>query len=179
MPNAPRRARASAKDETADTAVTPPVDGGHSDPVGYAWLIAGLMAGIGAVVGMLFLHYRRTPRFGSPAELKLLSLLLLAAAIERVIEIINHFRPLGGDTSADRDRRPVRAALCLGLASALAMVACGFFAIGVFHDIADTGPARYIDVVVTGLGIGAATKPLHDALTILEHAARRRSAPPG
>jgi hypothetical protein len=180
MPNAPRRPRATARDETADTAITPPVDGGRSDPVGYAWGIAGLMAAIGAVVGMLFLHYRSTPRnFGSPAELKLLSLLLLALAIERALEPVNHFLQLGGDTSADPLRRPVRAALCLGLASAVAMIACGFFGIGVFHAFGDDGAARYIDVIVSGLGIGAATKPLHDVLVILDHAARRRTAPPG
>lgn len=179
MPNAPRRPRASAKDDTADTAVTPPSGRSALDPVGYAWSIALLFAVIGAITGMLFLHYRTQPHFGSPAELKLLSLLLLAVAIERMLEPVNHFLQLGGDTSAHPSRRPVRAALCLGLASAVAMVACGFFGIGLFHAFGDNGAARYIDVVVSGLGIGAATKPLHDVVVILEHAARRRSTPPG
>jgi len=179
MPNAPRRPRASARDDAADTAVTPPESGDVSDPIGYAWALAALMAAIGAVTGMLFLHYRNPPALGSPAGFRLATLFVLAAAIERVVEAVNHFRPLGGDTSAHPSRRPVRAPLCLGLASALAMVACGFFGIGVLHALGDNGAPRYVDVVVTGLGIGAATKPLHDVFVILEHAARRRTAPPG
>lgn len=184
MPNAPRRPRASAKDDTADTAVTPAAvtpaaSGDVRDPVGYAWAIAGLMVVIGAVAGMLFLHYRKPPAIGSAAGFRISSLFLLVAAIERVIEVVNHFRPLGGDTAAYPSRRPVRAALCLGLASAIAMIACGYFGIGVLHAFGDDGSPRYVDVVVTGLGVGAATKPLHELFVILERSARRRAAPPG
>jgi hypothetical protein len=187
MPNAPRRPRASAPDETADTAVTPPeapapppppppaaaptAEGSGPDPVvTQAWVLALLMAAIGAVVGMLFLHYREPPGIGSAAGFRISSLFLLVIAIERVIEVLNHFRPLGG---TGPDRYHARVAVCLGLASALAMIACGYFGIGVFHAFGDNGSPRYIDVIVTGLGIGAATKPLHDLIRIVE----RRSHP--
>jgi hypothetical protein len=187
MPNAPRRPRASARDETADTAVTAPeapappppppppaaptAERSAPDPVvTRAWLLALLMAAIGAVVGMLFLHYRKPPGIGSAAGFRISSLFLLVIAIERVIEVVNHFRPLGGTGPAPA-RYPARVALCLGLASALAMIACGYFGIGVFHAFGDNGSPRYIDVIVTGLGIGAATKPLHDLIRIIERRA--------
>ncbi len=175
MPNAPRRTRASA---TEDTAVTEPTDAAASDPVARAWGIALLAAAIGAVVGMLFLHYRNPPAIGPATGFGVFAaVLLLAAASERVLEGVSHFVPLGGDTRAHPSLRPARAAVMLGLACALAMAACGYFGLGVLHAFGDTGSPRYIDVIVTGLGIGALTKPLHDLVVILEHAARRRSAP--
>jgi hypothetical protein len=68
--------------------------------------------------------------------------------------------------------------MCFGLASALAMAACGYFGIGILHAIGDDGSPRYTDVIVTGLAVGGATKPLHDLITILESAARTRKATP-
>lgn len=189
MPNAPRRTRASARDDTADTAVTPPTtpppakppppapppaaQGRAPDPLASSWLIALLMAAIGAVVGMLFLHYRKPPGFGSAAGFRISSLFLLVIAIERVIEVVHHFRPLGGTGSGPAGYQ-ARVAVCLGLASALAMAACGYFGIGVFHAFGDNGSPRYVDVIVTGLGIGAATKPLHDVIRIIERRAHPR-----
>lgn len=141
-----------------------------------AWLLALLMAAIGAVAGMLFLHYRKPPGIGSAAGFRISSLFLLVIAIERVIEVVNHFWPLGGtDAGSDPAGYQARVALCLGLASALAMIACGYFGIGVFHAFGDNGSPRYIDVVVTGLGIGAATKPLHDLIRIIERRAHAQA----
>lgn len=170
MPNGPRRPRASA---TEDTAVTEPAGvtettGIAAKPVTYAWLIALLIAAVGAFVGMLFLHYRKPPQIGSPAGFRLSTVFLLVAAIERVVEGVNHFLPLGGDTNADPGLHGHRVAICLGLASALAMVACGYFGIGILHAFGDNGSPRYVDVVVTGLGVGAATKPLHDLIRGIE-----------
>jgi hypothetical protein len=175
MPNAPRRTRASA---TEDTAVTEPAGGAAPDPAARAWGIALLAAAIGAVVGMLFLHYRNPPAIGPATGFAVFAaVLLLAAAIERVLEGIGQFVPLGGDTRVHPSLRPVRAAVTLGLACGLAMAACGYFGLGVLHAFGDNGSPRYVDVVVTGLGIGALTKPLHDLVVILDHAARRRAAP--
>lgn len=162
MPNAPRRPPPEPAEP--DTEVSAPVD-----PIMYAWLVALVLAVIGAVVGMLFLYYRSPPSIGPATGFGVfMSVFVLAAAIERLLEPLNYVRPLGGDTSADPRLRPRRAAICLGLASALAMVACGFFGIGLLHAFGDTGAPRYADVVVTGLGIGAATKPLHDLILGLE-----------
>ena len=168
MPNAPRRTQ---PEQPAPEPATP----GPLDPIAYAWLSALLFAAIGAIAGMLFLHYRNPPPIGPATGFGVFAaVFLLAAAIERLLEPVNYFRPLGGDTTADPSLRPRRAALCLGLASALAMIACGFFGLGVMHAFGDNGAPRYVDVIVTGLGIGAATKPLHDLIRGIE----RWSHPP-
>jgi hypothetical protein len=128
-------------------------------------------------------------------------LYVLAQAIERLMEPANHFLKLGGDpkpATAARDAAVARAvatadpgdadiaaaaqrevdalranrvAICWGLASALAMVGCGYFGIGVLHTIGDTGVPRYVDVIVTGLAVGGGTKPLHDFITSLQSSA--------
>lgn len=169
MPNAPRRT------QPEQPAPEPDDSRAVVDPLAYTWLLAlGIMA-IGAIAGMLFLHYRNPPAIGPATGFGVFAaVFLLAAAIERVLEPLNHLRPLGGDTAADPSLRPHRAALCLGLAAALAMIACGFFGLGVMHAFGDDGSPRYVDVIVTGLGIGAVTKPLHDLIRGIE----RWSHPP-
>jgi hypothetical protein len=173
MPNAPRRPRAGA---TEDTAVTEPAAAGvRPDPVlTQAWVVALLIATIGAIVGMLFLHYRNPPGTGPAAGFGVVAaVFVLAAAIERVLEGLNHVRPLGGDTRANPALRTSRAAVMLGLAAALAMSACGYFGLGMLHAFTDNGSPRYVDVIVTGLGIGAATKPLHDLIRGIERWSHR------
>src|SRR5205085_1874845 len=70
--------------------------------------------------------------------------LLLAAAIERVLEPLVHLKLLGADpataaTPAEAETLwSIRVARCLGLAAALAMVACGFFGFGVVHAFGDS-----------------------------------------
>lgn len=127
------------------------------------------IAAVGAIVGLLFLHYRNPPPGAGVAAFA--ALYVLAQAIERVLEAVSRFLDLGHGHDE-------RVAMCFGLASALAMVACGYFGIGILHAIGDDGSPRYTDVIVTGLAIGGATKPLHDLITILESAARSRKAPP-
>jgi hypothetical protein len=124
----------------------------------YNWLVALGLAAIGAIAGMLFLHYRNPPQIGPAVALgSFAGLFLLAAAIERVLEPLVHFELLGADPAS----RTVR---CLGLAAGLAMLACGYFGFGVLHAFGDNGSPRYVDVIVTGLGIGALTKPWHDLI---------------
>ncbi|HEY3766417.1 MAG TPA: hypothetical protein VGL44_14755 [Gaiellales bacterium] len=177
MPNAPRRAQPAAPEPAA---AQEPADQSPLDPLTQAWLIALGMAVVGAIVGMLFLHYRNPPSTVPIAGLGgFASLYALAQAIERLLEPVNHFLQLGGDTHADPSLRPNRAAICWGLASALAMTACGFFGFGVLHMIGDTSVSRYIDVVVTGLAVGGGTKPLHDLISGLEGWGRARKAASG
>lgn len=162
MPNAPRRARAS----DAPTEVTAAPVESRPDRI---WLVAlGIMA-VGAIVGLLFLHYRNPPPWVGIAAFA--TVYVLAQAIERVLEVLSRFLGLGRGHDE-------RVAMCFGLASALAMAACGYFGIGILHAIGDDGSPRYTDVIVTGLAVGGATKPLHDLITILESAARTRKATP-
>ena len=150
------------------------------DPLAYNWLVAlGIMT-IGAIAGMLFLHYRNPPVTSSAVSLGAFAgVLLLAAAIERVLEPLVHLKLLGADpataaTPAEAETLwSIRVARCLGLAAALAMVACGFFGFGVVHAFGDSATPRYVDVIVTGLGIGAVTKPWHDLIRGIERWAHR------
>jgi hypothetical protein len=198
MANVPRRPK---PDEVTEPAAEPPV-APAAKPVDYYWLVAfGFMA-VGAVVGMLFLHYRNPPVFRPVIGISAFApLYVLAQAIERLMEPLNHFLKLGGDPTdavAARDAavakarttshpddariaaaaqhevdalRANRVAVCWGLASALAMVGCGYFGIGILHAIGDDGVPRYMDVIVTGLGVGGGTKPLHDLISSLQSTA--------
>ena len=151
MPNAPRRpgSEQPAPEGDAPAAI---------DPMAYNCLVALGLAAIGAIAGMLFLHYRNPPQIGPAVSLGAFAgVFLLAAAIERVLEPLVHFELLGVDPAS-------RAARCLGLAAGLAMLACGYFGFGVLHAFGDNGSPRYVDVIVTGLGIGALTKPWHDLI---------------
>jgi hypothetical protein len=168
MPNAPRRPRSEepAPENDAPAAV---------DPLAYNWLVALGLAAIGAIAGMLFLHYRNPPQIGPAVSLgSFAGVFLLAAAIERVLAPLVHFQLLGADpatgaTPAERETLwSIRTARCLGLAAALAMLACGYFGFGVLHAFGDNGSPRYVDVIVTGLGIGALTKPWHDLIRGIE-----------
>jgi hypothetical protein len=168
MPNAPRRPRSEqpAPGSDAPAAV---------DPLVYNWLVALGMMAVGAIAGMLFLHYRNPPATSSAVSLGAFAgVLLLAAAIERVLEPLVHLQLLGADpataaTPVEAETLwAIRVARCLGLAAALAMVACGFFGFGVVHAFGDSATPRYVDVIVTGLGIGALTKPWHDLIRGIE-----------
>ncbi|HEY2869096.1 MAG TPA: hypothetical protein VGJ11_06280 [Gaiellales bacterium] len=150
------------------------------DPLAYNWLVAlGIMT-IGVIAGMLFLHYRNPPEIGPAVSLGAFAgVFLLAAAIERVLEPLVHFQLLGAEragaaTPAETETLwSIRVARCLGLAAALAMLACGYFGFGVLHAFGDNGSPRYVDVIVTGLGIGALTKPWHDLIHGIERWAQR------
>ena len=168
MPNAPRRPPSEQPPPGSDARAT-------VDPLAYSWLIALGMMAIGAIAGMLFLHYRNPPATSSAVSLGAFAgVFLLVAAIERVLEPLVHFQLLGADpataaTPAEAGTlRSIRAARCLGLAAALAMLACGFFGFGVVHAFGDSATPRYADVIVTGLGIGAVTKPWHDLIRGIE-----------
>ena len=155
MPNAPRR---PGSEQPAPASDGP----GAVDPLAYNWLVALGMMAIGAIAGMLFLHYRNPPTTSSAVSLGAVAgLFVLVAAIERVLEPLVHFDLLGADPASQAVR-------CLGLAAALAMLACGFFGFGVVHAFGDSATPRYIDIIVTGLGIGALTKPWHDLVRGIE-----------
>lgn len=164
MPNAPRRPRSEPP--------APPGDAPAAvDPLVYNWLVALGMMTIGAIAGMLFLHYRNPPATSSAITLGAFAgVLVLVAAIERVLEPLVHFQLLGADPTTAATPAgaatlwSIRVARCLGLAAGLAMLACGFFGFGVVHAFGDSATPRYVDVIVTGLGIGALTKPWHDLI---------------
>lgn len=202
MANAPRRPKPpAAAASPAPAPAEAPADR-LTSPVDFYWVRALLFMVVGAFVGMLFLHYRNPPATTLATGISAFApLYVLAQAIERLLEPLNHFLKLGGDpapATAARDAavakavttahpgdadiavaaqhevdalRANRVAVCWGLASGLAMVGCGYFGIGVLHAIGDTGVPRYVDVIVTGLAVGGGTKPLHDLISSLQSSA--------
>lgn len=71
-----------------------------------------------------------------------------------------------------------RAVIAWGIASSIALVLCGFLNLGIIDSLATVDVAKgfsadayaVINVVITGLVIGAGTKPLHDLITRIEKA---------
>ena len=86
MPNAPRRARASdAPTEVTAAPVEPRPE--------RVWLVALGIAAVGAIAGMLFLHYRNPPPGAGFAAFA--TLYVLAQAIERILEPLSLILDLG------------------------------------------------------------------------------------
>lgn len=63
-----------------------------------------------------------------------------------------------------------------GLASFLAMVACGAFGIRLLQAIGFDVPPFW-DIAITGLAVGSGTKPLHDLISNLQKAKDQKSDP--
>jgi hypothetical protein len=71
-----------------------------------------------------------------------------------------------------------RALLAWSLGSFLAMVGCGALGLYLIDAITTSGaPPRFIDLTITGLVIGAGTKPLHDLIKNLEAAKQNQENP--
>jgi hypothetical protein len=75
------------------------------------------------------------------------------------------------------DLQANRTAILWGVSTALAMIACGYFGVGLLHAIGETGSPRYVDMFVTGLAVGGGTKPLHDFISNLQSSSQQKSTP--
>lgn len=56
------------------------------------------------------------------------------------------------------------------VASALALLACGTFGLYMMRMVGFNGVPKWADVIITGLAVGAGTKPLHDLIANLQTA---------
>lgn len=65
-----------------------------------------------------------------------------------------------------------------GLASLLAMLACGAFGITLLAAIGFDAPPFW-DIGITGLAVGSGTKPLHDLISNLQKSKEQKTTPPG
>jgi hypothetical protein len=68
-----------------------------------------------------------------------------------------------------------RAVIAWAIASSFALIICGLLGLGLIEAVSTTDVTgfkealfRRVDVIVTGLAIGAGTKPLHDLITRIE-----------
>jgi hypothetical protein len=144
---------------------------------------------IGYLVGMVF-HQWNAPlgyRVGSAWQ-AYAGLFVLAAGIERLIQ---PFSDVLGDgpqnpapaaapvavnnslifTPIDANSKKNTAVVTWGLASGLGCLACALLGVGLLTAImgADSStPPPWLDVLVSGLVVGAGTKPLHDLITNIQ-----------
>jgi hypothetical protein len=185
--------KASAgKMATAPPDATKGVDADQSlpDPTGAAKLmLVGLL--LAAVVVSILLNALGwttrafLPAQGATANFALFSGFYVAAqVIERLLEVVSPLLPpweLPGDKEAERvaHAKADRATLALGIATLAGVVAsCSFglyflSAVGIGAEATDTGTvstvSHTVDAIVTGLTIGAGTKPLHDLITNVQN----------
>ena len=133
-------------------------------------------------------------------------LFILALAIERALEPFS--RKLGPDTAkrkhardralasppahgtaghaarcqsaVDRSRR-LTAVVTWGVATGVAFLLCAQLNITLLQAVRANGsgqPPFWADLLVTGLAVGAGTKPLHDLVSSIEHGRHARQDPP-
>jgi hypothetical protein len=126
-------------------------------------------------------------------------LFILALAIERALEPFS--RKLGPDTTADKDARDkahadgngsaavehqltidryrrLTAIVTWGVATGLSFLLCAQLNVTLMQSVRASGsgtPPFWADLLVTGLVVGAGTKPLHDLVANIEHAKQSRS----
>jgi hypothetical protein len=104
---------------------------------------------------------------------------ILAQALERLLEPFSGFLPGKGETGAQTDPtqngqqtnkiiQQQRATIMWGLASCLAMLGSGLLGMFFLQAIGVKGAPLWLDIAVSGLVVGAGTKPLHDLIKKIE-----------
>ncbi len=112
-------------------------------------------------------------------------LFILALAIERALE------PLSAKLGPDKARRTSRsevemcrrltAVVTWGMATGLGFLLCAALNITLMQAVRASGsgqPPFWADLLVTGLVVGAGTKPLHDLVGSIERGKQARQNPP-
>jgi hypothetical protein len=69
--------------------------------------------------------------------------------------------------------------LLFGTSALLAMLMSGFLKARLLQTVGVKGSVTWLDVVVTGLVVGAGTKPLHDLISNLSASKETKQKPPG
>ena len=156
---------------------------GTGQQFGYTVLGVGLAAAAFLIAWRLHGNRSSTYRIDNQWS-ALTGLFILALAIERALEPFS--RKLGPDTTNAKDRRDgpdrklssaiemrrrLTAVVTWGVATGLSFLLCAKLNITLMEAVAANGsapPPFWADLLVTGLVVGAGTKPLHDLLTNIE-----------
>ena len=156
---------------------------GTGQQIGYTVLGVGLAATAFFIAWAL--HGSRSSTYRIDNQWSALTgLFVLALAIERALEPFS--RKLGPDTTNAKDRRDgpdrklssaiemrrrLTAVVTWGVATGLSFLLCAKLNITLMEAVAANGsgqPPFWADLLVTGLVVGAGTKPLYDLLTNIE-----------
>ncbi|HWI95462.1 MAG TPA: hypothetical protein VNS60_05280 [Solirubrobacterales bacterium] len=160
------------------------------DPTGAAKLTLLGLLGVGIVLSIILNAVGWTTRAFQPAQDATANFALFAGfyvaaqIIERLLEVVSPLLPpwhLPGDDEAAKvaHAKADRAAIALGIATLAGVGAsCGFglyflAAVGIGVETTAAGTVSTIphtvDAIVTGLTIGAGTKPLHDLISNIQN----------
>jgi hypothetical protein len=170
----------------------------------FAWVVTAWLLVVGGAFAGYGLYEWIDPKAFEPgADISLFApLYILAQGIERLLEpFTSAFGKTEGKTkneaANERDQaladaklevcaekqalvnriRRNRAVIVWGAASLLAMLACGAFGIRLLSAARFDVPAFW-DIALTGLAVGAGTKPLHDLISNIQKAKESREDPP-
>ncbi len=69
--------------------------------------------------------------------------------------------------------------LIFGTSALLAMILSGYLKAGFLRTVGESGIPAWVDIAVTGLVIGAGTKPLHDLISNISASKVEKQKPPG
>ena len=162
---------------------------GTGQQFGYTVLGVGLAAAAFLIAWRLHGNRSSTYRIDNQWS-ALTGLFILALAIERALEPFS--RKLGPDTTNAKDRRDgpdrklssaiemrrrLTAVVTWGVATGLSFLLCAKLNITLMQAVRANGsgqPPFWADLLVTGLVVGAGTKPLHDLVTNIE---RKQDSP--
>jgi hypothetical protein len=106
-------------------------------------------------------------------------LIILAFAIERIVQPFSDaLGPVPEDGTEPKEAKANTAVVTWGFATALGMIASAALKAGALATVAasSTIPNRWLDVVVTGLVLGAGTKPIHDMLSQVQATKEKKEA---
>jgi hypothetical protein len=109
---------------------------------------------------------------------------IVAQAIERLLQPLSEFVGKADDVKEAKKNEETerlklleteRAVYFWALATCIALFVCGVLGLGLIQSVAEVGggtvPGWFeaLDVVITGLAVGAGTKPLHDLITVIQN----------
>lgn len=147
------------------------------DPTYAAKVTLGVLLGCAVVLSILLNAFGLTSRAFVPAKEGVANFALFAGfyvaaqVIERLLEVVSPLLPFW---PPDPDDDPAvqaahtkadRAVIVLGLATLAGVAASCCFGLYFLAAIGMTSVSHSIDAIVTGLTVGAGTKPLHDLIT--------------
>jgi hypothetical protein len=147
------------------------------DPTRAAKVTLAAMLGLAVVLAVLMNAFGWTSGAFKPATAGVANFALFAGfyvaaqVIERLLEIVSPLLPFWPPNTEDdaavqaAHTKADRAALAMGIATLAGVAASCAFGLYFLAAIGMTSVSHSIDAIVTGLTIGAGTKPLHDLIT--------------
>jgi hypothetical protein len=165
------------------TVMTKPKEHQH-----FWYTVIGLALGASAYFAAWGLHGNSSSTYRIDNQWSALTgLFILALAIERVLEPFS--RKLGPDTTEDKAqgdqdaiemKRRLTAIVTWGMATGLAFLLCTKLNVTLMQAVRANGsgqPPFWADLLVTGLVVGAGTKPLHDLVSNIERVKNGKQDP--